>query len=53
MRGDWPMLRLLSDPRVALDPTRATAVPALLVLALNDALDVHDEADYLASKPGK
>jgi hypothetical protein len=43
------MLRLLTDPRVSLDPTRAAQMPAPLVYALGDALDLRDEADRLAS----
>ena len=43
------MLRLLTDPRVALDPTRAVGLPAVLVLSLGDALDLRDEAERIAS----
>jgi len=42
------VLRLLTDSRVSLDPARAAAVPAVLVLALCDTLDLRDEADRLA-----
>ena len=39
------MLRLLTDARVTLDPVAVDAVPATLVLALNDALDLCDDAE--------
>lgn len=42
------MLRLLTDPRIALDPTRAARMPAILVWSLTDALALRDHADYLS-----
>ena len=44
------MLRLLTDPRIHLDPTRADRLSAILVLSLCDALDLRDEADRLAAR---
>lgn len=39
------MIALLTDPRVTIDPTRAAEVPATMVLALLDALDLRDQAE--------
>ena len=41
------MLRLLTDPRISLDPTRAARMPGTMVWTLNDALALRDHADYL------
>lgn len=42
------LLRILTDPRVSVDPARAGEIPATMVLALNDALDLRDEAERRA-----
>lgn len=42
------MLRLLTDPRIALDPSRADGLPAALVFVLSDALELRDEAEAIA-----
>jgi hypothetical protein len=42
------LLRIVTDPRVSLDPARAGEIPATLVLAINDALDLRDEAERQA-----
>ena len=47
------MLRVLTDHRVALDPARAATIPATLVFALNDALDLRDEAEAEALRGRK
>lgn len=41
------MLRLLTDPRISLDPTRAAKLPGTMVWTLYDALQVCDQAEYL------
>lgn len=42
------LLRLATDPRIALDPGRMGDMPATLVIALNEALDLRDEAERAA-----
>ncbi len=41
------MLRLLTDPRVTLDPTRVGRLSACMVWTLHDVLQVRDHAEYL------
>ena len=41
------MIRLLTDSRMSLDPTRTHALPAVMVWTLYDALQLADHADYL------
>ena len=41
------MLRLLTDPRIALDPTRAARMPGTMVWTLFDALQLREHADWL------
>ena len=47
------MFRLLTDPRMSLDPTRAASLPATWVFALGDALELRDEAERLADEAAK
>ena len=48
LRKDWPLLRLLVDQRVNLDPLRAGELPATFVVNLNAALDLMDYAERKA-----
>jgi len=44
------VIRLLTDSRANVDAATIAFLPATMILALNDALDLRDEADRQAAK---
>jgi hypothetical protein len=47
------VIRLLTDSRANVDAATIATIPATLVLALNDALDLRDEADRQAAEKAR